>query len=315
MMSKKIKLLCALSFLFIGPALAQVETEPVQIQSYSPRQVEEFSELKTGKNVRHGAYVRYMPQPYIGMVLFETGNYDHGQKEGEWLLYSEEKPWNIISRGTYHTNEKEGVWTYYHRFVSSPSAARVNNSFTPKPGASKYINDTTAIVQAQGLYVQGRRGGIWTYFDRQKQVVQKIDHFTNQLLYWRPSMGAAASSVAASADHPLLYAGGKAQLQAEIISVLGWRFAFEFDKSRSAEFIYQIDAAGKQLVVIPVDATGLTRYHKLLLQALAKVPPLWVPQVVEGKFTPAQYRVKISVEVEKDGNQTKARTLVEPLGA
>jgi hypothetical protein len=124
-------------------------------------------------------------------------------------------------------------------------------------------------------------------------------------------MGSLPAAVAPKTTHP-------STCLAECvspISVLGWRFAFEFDKSRSAEFIYQIDATGKQLVVIPVDATGLTRYHKLLLQALAKVPPLWVPQVVEGKFTPAQYRVKISVEVVKDGNQTKARTLVEPLGA
>ena len=308
-------MLCALTFLVIGPALAQVETEPVQIQSYSPRQVEEFSELKTGKNVRHGAYVRYMPQPYIGMVLFETGSYDHGQKEGGWLLYSEEKPWSIISRGTYHANEKDGVWTYYHRFVSSPSAAQANNSLTPKPGDSKYINDTTAVLQAQGMYAQGQRVGIWTYFDRQKQVVQKINHFTNQLLYWLPAPDVPASNVTATINHPVLYAGGKAQLQMEIISVVGWRFPFGFDKSRSAEFIYQIDATGKQLAVVPANAAGLTRYEKQLLLALAKVPPLWVPQVVEGKPTPAQYRVKISIEVEKAGNQAKARTLVEPLGS
>ena len=312
---REVMLLGVLGALAIGPAMAQVETSPVQVQKYSPREVEEFYELKTDKNVRHGTYVRYMPQPFNGMVLFETGSYDHGRKEGEWRMYSQDKPWSIVSRGTYHAGEQDGIWTYYQLLVSPASAALAVNSFTPKPGSPVYINDTTAIVQAQGLYAQGDRVGIWTYFDRQKQVVQKTNHFTNQLVYWRPAPDALVSSIAATADHPVLYAGGKGQLQVEILFVMGWRFAFEFDKSKSAEFIYQIDAMGKQLAVVPAEAAGLTRYHKLLLQALAKVPSLWVPQVVDGKSAPGQYRVKISIEVEKEGNQTKGRTLVEPLGA
>ena len=312
---KKVMLPWALLLLNISSAVAQVQSIPEQIQKYGPREVEEFDVLKTDKKVRHGTYVRYMPQPFIGKVLFETGSYDHGRRQGEWRTYSTDKPWSIISVGTYNAGEKEGVWTYYHLFVSPPSAARANNSFTPKAGDALYINDTTAIVQAQGLYAQGHRVGVWTYFDWNKQVVQKINHFTNQLLYWRSATEPPANSIASTVDHPLLYAGGKVQLQREIFSAVGPYFALGFDKSMSAEFIYQVDATGKQIAVVPADAASLTRYKKQLLLALAKVPALWVPQVVAGKSEPALYRVKISIEVEKKVNKISARILVEPLGA
>ena len=311
---KKMLVLWTLSFLVIGPVVAQEETEPVQVQSYSPREVEEFSELKTGKNIRQGAYVRYDPIVGQGLALFETGNYNHGHKEGEWRTYSRDEPWTITSVGNYHADEKDGVWRYYHRFVSFPKAARAINSSTPAGGRPAYINDTTAILQAQGMYAQGQRVGVWIYFNRKKQVIQKIDHFTNRLIYWWPNQDSLGSSIAATADHPLLYIGGKEQLQAEILSVVGWRIAFTFDKSKSAEFIYQIDATGKQTAIVPADVKGDTRFQKLVLPSLAKVPPLWLPQIASGKPVPAEYRVKIIIEVEKDGNRTKGRTLVEPLG-
>ncbi|MBF9140946.1 toxin-antitoxin system YwqK family antitoxin [Hymenobacter properus] len=282
----------------------------MQTQQYNTGAVEEFNVLKTDKKVRHGTYVRYLPRTFAGVVVLETGSYDHGQKEGEWRTFSEERPWwnRITSVGAYHTGEKEGIWTYYHRYMPGPTAATtVNKEANAKTGYSVDVKDTTAIVQAQGLYAQGKRVGVWTYFDRQKQVVQKVNHFSNQLLYWQDA--------AAPANHPLLYAGGKDQLRVEIMGALGPFFALGFDKNRSAEFIYQVDAAGKQLAIVYAEATGLTRYEKQLLQVLAKVPPYWVPQLANGQPMASQYRVKISIEVEADGSRKRARALVEPLGS
>ena len=315
---KQSLLLWALLLQSACPAVAQVETKPVQVQKYGVGEVEEFNVLKTDKNVRHGSYVRYLPATFTGVAVFEAGSYDHGQREGEWRTFSEEKPWNRISSvGVYHAGKKEGIWTYYHQYATGrPVAAQiVAKGTTPRAGYSVGINDTAAVPQAQGLYAQGNRVGLWTYFDWKGQVLQKIDHFSNQLLYWRPTTGPVLSGALAAANHPLLYAGGIDQLRMEIYSVMGIGFASSFEKNTSAEFIYRIDAAGKLTEVVSADAGGNTRYHKMLLLALTKVPPLWVPQVVEGKPEPAQYRVKVDIEVEKDGNRTRTRTKVEPLGA
>ncbi|MCX6287598.1 MAG: hypothetical protein NTY96_10835, partial [Bacteroidetes bacterium] len=38
---------------------------------------------------------------------------------------------------------------------------------------------------ASGVYVHGRKTGVWEYYNFSGQLEQKYDHSTNELLYWR----------------------------------------------------------------------------------------------------------------------------------
>jgi hypothetical protein len=324
MQLKKVLLAWAL-LLPAWPVLAQVETKPIQVRTFEG-EVEEYNVLVTDKKVRQGSYVRYRPMTFAGLAVMEAGGYDHGLKEGEWRVFSQERPWNcLLSKGTYHAGVPEGMWAYYHFKLqrggpfgrgNSQAATATPNGADPKTGYSVSITDTTAALQAQGLYAHGKRVGVWVYFDRQGQVIQKIDHFGNQLLYWRPETGPVVSGVAA-ASHPALYLGGKERLKEEIYHSMDSNFNVLYGAAKSGvvEFVFAVDAAGQRTGVSLATKASPTRYEKLLLAALDRVPATWLPQAAGGQLVAAEYRVRITTRAEasKDGNPVVGMA-VEPLG-
>ena len=306
-------------------ATAQPETRLVQVRTFAG-EVEEYNVLVADKKVRQGSYVRYRPMTSAGVAVLEVGGYDHGLKVGEWKFFSQKQPWNcLLSKGPYHAGVPEGVWSYYHYklqrgspFVrgKSQAATTTPNGTHAKAGYSVNIIDTTAVVQAQGLYAQGNRVGVWLYYDRQGQVIQKIDHFGNRLLYWRPETGPAVSGEAA-ASHPVLYLGGKERLQEEIYHSLDGEFNVLYGVARSGvvEFRVAVDAAGQCTGAALSAGDSPTHYEKLLLAALDRVPATWLPQAVAGKPVAAEYCIRITTRAEKapDGNPVVGYT-VAPLG-
>ena len=317
-------LLVALLQLQARVAAAQPETKPVQVRKQN-FEVEEYSVLLADKNVRQGTYVRYLPNSFIGVAIFEAGSYDHGLKEGEWRVFSQERPWNcLLSKGTYHAGVPEGMWSYYHFKLqrggpfgrgNSQAAAATPNGTDPKAGYSVNITDTTAMVQSMGLCAQGKRVGVWLYYDRQGQVIQKVDYFGNQLLYWRPETGSEVSGEA-TASHPVLYLGGKERLKEEIYHGMDSNFNVLYDVARSGvvEFLFAVDAAGQRTGVSLASGASPTRYEKLLLAALDRVPATWLPQAVAGKTVAADYRVRITTRSEAHDGGPVVGMAVEPLG-
>ena len=317
-----------LSFLFcsatIVTAVAQAETNPVQLRNHDSGEVEEFNVLKSDNHVRQGPYVRYRQTVSIVektslITLFETGNYELGRKEGEWRTFSAVKPWNkLISKGNYHDGKQEGVWTYYQLFTPAgmPMVKAVATDATSKSGYAVSISDTTAVIQAQGLYTQGMRVGVWTYFNRQGEVIQKVDHFTNRLLYWRPAANPILGTEVLT-THPVLYVGGKDQLTAEIFKSIKLNFMSILGaaKNGEVELVFKVDESGHQIGLAVANTDSPSRYEKILLATLAKVPALWVPQVVDGKTQASEYRVKIMAKLEEPGGIRKVLTTVEALGS
>ena len=124
----KLKLLLLAAVLLqlpIADAWAQVETKPVQVRTFEG-DVEEYSVLANNRKVRQGAYVRYRPATFAGLVVFEAGSYEQGLKEGEWRVFSQDRPWNcLVSKGGYHAGMPEGMWSYYHfKFMRGGPFAR-----------------------------------------------------------------------------------------------------------------------------------------------------------------------------------------------
>ena len=323
MKAKKALLLWAL-LLPVWPAFAQVETKPVQVRTFEG-EVEEYNVLVTDKKVRQGAYVRYRPMTFAGIAIMEAGSYDHGMKEGEWRVFSQDRPWNcLLNKGGYHAGQPEGMWSYYHFKLergspfgrgNSLAATATPNGAGPTAGYSVNISDTTAALQAQGLYAQGKRVGVWLYYDRQGQVIQKVDHFGQHLLYWRPESGSVVSG-AAAATHPVLYLGGKERLKEEVYHSLDSHFntIYGVAKSGAVEFRVAVDATGQRTEVALASGASPTRYEKLLLAALERVPATWLPQAAAGEPIAADYRIRITTRAETHEGRPVVGLAVEPLG-
>ncbi|AII50750.1 toxin-antitoxin system YwqK family antitoxin [Hymenobacter sp. APR13] len=280
-----------------------------------PGSVEEFQVLKADKRIRHGAYARYQQNAFAGgVIIFESGSYEQGKKEGEWLTFSQHRPWNkLISKGTYHAGQPDGWWTYYQPFSSTSTT--VAQTVALKNGVTVNINDTTAVMQAQGQYASGKRVGIWTYYGAQGHVVQKINHFTNQLVYWRKPDGTELIGEAAQ-SHPTLYAGGKEQLMAEIHQSIGRSIISVISQGRESisDFVFSIDAAGQLTGVTLAGSTPPTRYEKVLLQALATVPVAWLAPRVNGNLQAGEYRARIITHTKAIGGNRAVQTDILPLG-
>lgn len=305
-------------------AAAQPETKPVQARTLAG-EVEEYNVLATDRKMRQGSYVRYRPMTFAGVAVMEAGGYDHGLKEGEWQVFTQEQPWNcLLSKGTYHGGVPEGLWSYYHYKLQrgspfgrghSQAAKTTPNEAGSQAGFSVNITDTTAMVQAQGLYAQGKRVGVWLYYDRQGRVIHKVDYFGNQLLYWRPETGQAVSGQAAT-SHPVLYLGGKERLKEEIYHSMDSNFNVLYDVAKSGvvEFSFAVDIAGQRTGVSLASGASPTRYEKLLLASLGRVPATWLPQAVAGKLVAADYRVRITTRSEPHDGSPVVGMSVELLG-
>lgn len=292
-------------------SIAQVETEPVQLRNknkYGPfGPVEEFSVLKINKTVRHGSYVKYWPSTALSSFrILETGTYDQGLKEGEWRYFSQRRPWNkLVSKGQYHAGLATDLWLYYWYMPGDSNTPQkiAANPQLGKTGVTITLDDTTALVQAKGVYELGKRVGMWTFFDRNSTVIQKHTYSTGKLLFNRSEAETQPSIEALSLNHPLLYAGGKAKLVETMDESIDQIALLNLGKIGDVECIFSVDSTGTQVAVGLVTGVPATKYEKFIVDALAKMPGDWLPSVVNGKSVAATYRVKIT-SVAKDNPQS-----------
>lgn len=311
---KRLGWLMVLLPLAAGPAQAQTDTEMVQLRDKAG-QLEEFRVLTSDKTTRHGPYVRYrMTERTAGITVYEAGTYDHGQKQGEWRSFAENRSRNrLVSRGTYRAGIAEGPWVYYH-FNAAPAPPRTVLTSQPQASGSFSFatDDTTAVVQARGFRVAGERAGLWKYYDAKSSLVQAINHSTTpaQLLYWQPATGPAVSGAAALANHPVLYVGGKEQLQRDILNAFAPKFLAEYGRAASIGVAFQVDGNGQQTSVELTTKAQPTRYEQLVLTQLGKIATRWLPRVADGRAQAASYYVLLTSTAE--GN-TRLLT-AEPLG-
>jgi hypothetical protein len=312
--------LLALASLAAGEAAAQVATKPKVVHN-DLNTVEEFNVLTTDGSIRQGSYVKYRPaSPFSVLAVLVAGNYELGLPEGEWRTFYESYPWNKLrSRGSYHAGLQEGQWLYYHHLKAPKSLIRVAtpNGTNRKDGFSVNLDDSTAVLQAKGVYAAGRRVGLWTYYDHHGVTIQKVNHSANQLLYWRQDSSRQTSGEAAALNHPLLYVGGKSQLLKEILEALKLKMPTRILPIGSAEFALSIDPSGHQTQVssvTPPPSTKDAKYQSLVVGALNLLPADWLPQTTNGQPVAADYHVKISYSSFSEGNRKGINLTVDLLG-
>jgi hypothetical protein len=307
-----------LAMLAGGKATAQTLTKPVSVKGSGF--VEEFNVLTTDKSVRHGSYVKYRPaNPLSGLIMFAAGSYAQGLKEGEWRTFYDFYPWNkLSSHGSYHAGQEEGLWQYYHPSAQPASSDLVAlpKGASVKDGFSVDLDDTTAVLEAKGMYSSGRRIGLWTYYDALGRPIQKVNHSTGQLLYWQQDSSRQFSGAALALNHPLLYVGGKAELRREIFRALRIKVPMSLSQTGSAEFVLSIDQNGHPTQVTPVTPAAsakAVKYQATVGSALQLLTD-WLPQITDGQPVAADYRVKIAFTHFKEANREGVKLDVDLLG-
>jgi len=300
-------------------ASAQDDTELVQLHNQFG-ETEEFGVLKSNKTLRQGSYVKYrvVRGPSNSIALLETGKYERGYKEGEWRTFVR-SPYNkLASKGSYHAGLPEGQWFYYHEPKPGVSGKAVPAGKNSKVSLTVDQEDSTAVVRAKGMCRQGKKVGLWKYYDAQATLVQAINESTNQLMYWASAVGQPVSGEIVTDNHPLLYVGGKAQLLLDL---------YDFIKAKSllrngADFLKDGQIVNTELL-IPVDSLGhqttLTlahnkvpsKYEQFLLMQLSQQDVHWLPKVEHGKAVPADYRLLI---VTQKFSADRMQLLINPLG-
>ena len=294
-------------------AHAQLETKPIQRRNQRG-EIEEFSVLKSNHDVKQGTYARYRPPgPFPGMlnvVMLEVGQYENGLKEGEWRYFSESHGINkLASKGIYHAGVEEGQWYFYHRqYNTYASKAMVPNS-SAKRGYLVNIDDSTAVVQAQGFYTQGVRVGIWKYYNEASVMEQAVNHSVNKLVYWAPGSGPAQTGAALLLNHPLLYLGGKQQMVVAALKAIDLaRFGLAAPTG-TAEYAFSVDSAGVQTGIRLVNSEKPTQYEQLMLTKLGKLLiDGWLPRIIDGKAVASEYHLQVEVS-KPEPNKTLLRVM------
>jgi hypothetical protein len=105
--------------LFLSYGLS-AQTPPTQTWFYNEygqktKPKEKYSEDENG--FRHGKFIAYdytynhLTNSFSNKyTVFETGNYNHGKKQGEWKTYSLFYEGVVASVGSYQNDSKEGLW-------------------------------------------------------------------------------------------------------------------------------------------------------------------------------------------------------------
>ena len=285
----------------LATASAQNDTELVQVHSKLGI-TEEFSVLKTDKTVRQGSHVKYrlVVGPRNLIALLETGNYERGHKEGEWRTFVM-SPYNkLSSKGSYHVGLPEGKWFYYHEPKPEVLGKAVLAGKNSETSLTIDPEDSTAVVQAKGMCSQGKKVGLWKYYDSNAKLVQAINESTNQLMYWEQPSSQPASGEVVSINHPLLYVGGKDQLLHDLYNSIDGRSLLQSDEDFLAagqtvntQLIISVDSLGTQIKIALAGNKMPSKYEQLLLTQLGRKETRWLPKIEHGKTLAADYRLLI----------------------
>jgi len=150
-----------------------------------------------------------------------------------------------------------------------------------------------------GMMDKGKKVGVWEYFshtrDGRQVLVQRYDHTTNKLLFYRPIEDVPYNAEVApgqwtrtNVEQPPLYIGGEAALAAHMAKLTYPQSA----QNRNIQ--------GKVLIEFVIDTLGHASNHKVLnsigggcdeeaLKLCQSIPPQWVPARLAGRAVPVQY--------------------------
>lgn len=156
---------------------------------------------------------------------------------------------------------------------------------------------------ASGVYVQGRKTGVWVYYNFMGQLEQKYDHSTNELLYWR-FCGTPDSlyfiyfgddSTKVKLERPPLYIGGEAVQLEPILALvrIPWFTLWLHKNYRKIIINFTVDSSGKTSDYRVTKGISAS-FDKKLLKALQGIPQTWLPAIQNGKPVSKEHNFMMS---------------------
>jgi periplasmic protein TonB len=152
-----------------------------------------------------------------------------------------------------------------------------------------------------GMMEKGKKVGVWEYFsftrDGRQVLVQRYDHTTNKLVFYRPIEDIAYETevrpgqwTRTRLEQPPLFVGGEGALS-------GYMGKLSYPTQAQSRNIQ-----GRVLVSFAIDTLGRASGHKVLmgigggcdeeaLRLCRTIPPLWIPARLGGHAVPVVYEL------------------------
>lgn len=160
-----------------------------------------------------------------------------------------------------------------------------------------------------GMLEKGKKVGVWEYFshtrDGRQVLVQRYDHTTNKLVYYRPIEDVPYNAevtpgqwTRTNVQQPPLYIGGEAAL------------AGYMSKMNYPQAAQNRNIQGKVLITFVIDTLGRASSHKVLnsigggcdeeaLKVCQSIPEQWIPARLAGRAVPVMYELPFAFRLQK----------------
>lgn len=258
--------------------------------------IEEYYVLKTDKNLRHGTYVKYR-QPFGQIVVIESGSYSNGVKHGLWEEFYNEvsrKTWNAIKeKGQYVNGKKNGVWTYYHLDTTTniTNLEKIGQKRTESVNVN--IDNRDAKLRMAGMYLNDKRVGEWTSWNRDGEVIQKFNFTTGQLDF----ENSIEDSTLWNTNRKPVFIGGLPSLSYYLASNIRMAHtAFKVNQdSIYAIITFNIDQDGKTNSIQVTDNSGHKDLKDELIRLISSTDTQWIPGLRNGLKSEYPYKLRYDI--------------------
>lgn len=305
----RIPLIFLLLLVFSFSGYSQVECK--LISKKRSGYFEEYEVLKKRKKVKHGSYIKFKKldlqlslhdsnlalEESNEFIFLEQGQYVNGKKEGIWKYYYDYKPWNRLKEeGGYKGDQKHGLWIDY--WLDSTYTEYDANQYgnNRKPDSVKvFVNQGHLKTKSVGEYKNGKKTGIWKYYNFEGSLAQNFDHTTKNLK-------SLSSEDIDLKDHPVQYIGGLQQFNIFMSTMIPEVDFVNQPRSESLIFEVQINPDGtisniRQLV----KNDNISNFDKKIIDALNLSSGHWIAQKKEGLFIPSSFKLNADMIIKRVG--------------
>lgn len=103
------------------------------------------------KGFQHGMFTSYFDENLIN----QQGGYKYDRMDGEWTTFYQDK--TIQEKGKYYLDMPEGDWEYFHE---------------------------NGKIYQKGRFEKGERRGIWKTWDNEGELLEEVDHISENQVEW-----------------------------------------------------------------------------------------------------------------------------------
>ena len=264
---------------------------------------EEYYVLKSDPTFKEGTYVRYRAG-WTGVVVLESGNYKNGDKIGLWETYYDpnhsHQRNSIRERGHYANGKRNGLWAFFYLdTLSNQPNTKIYGKKHKPDSINIYIEQGAATVRLAGMYLNDKKVGEWTSFDRKGKLIQKYN-FSTGILYDK-SIG---DSINHYSNRSPLYLGGREQLDFHLHTEIRKSSVFDDlhgakQDSVAAVATFTIDEMGKVKDILLYHSNAPRKFNAELLRVISTTEYFWIPALRGGKKVEFNTKMTMAVNIKK----------------